>query len=199
MTAEEQAQLVEGLRFAASAHSGQRRRGTSVPYVSHLIQVAGLVMEHGGDIDQIVAGLLHDVIEDCEDVDRASLGIQFGAEVVRIVEICSDLLETDTPNAKSAWLPRKRYYISKLREADPRAQLIVACDKLHNLRSLIADLKQSGVETLTRFNATPAQTRWYYDEVREVLGPDLPASLIDEIDALIEQLRDFVPQASPED
>jgi len=198
MTADEQARLLEGLRFAAAAHSGQRRRGTSVPYLSHLIQVAGLVMEHGGDIDQIVAGLLHDVIEDCEDVDRESLETQFGTEVVRIVHTCSDLLETDTPNAKSAWLVRKRHYIAKLRESDPRAQLIAACDKLHNLRSLIADLKRSGLGTFVRFHATPEQTRWYYDEVREALGPDLPEPLVDEIDSLIEQLREFVPEASPD-
>jgi len=188
--------LVGALRFALEAHSGQTRKGTCIPYASHLLAVAGLVLELGGDGEQTAAALLHDVLEDCPGVDRAAIESRFGAEIARIVHMCSDLLEGDTPERKSQWLPRKRHYIDRLRTADARARLVAACDKLHNLRALIADLQREGTDTLRRFNATPEQTRWYYHEVRGALGADLPERLLGEIDALLEQLRAFLPEAS---
>jgi len=198
MRGDEQARLVSALRFALDAHGAQTRKGSDVPYASHLFEVTGLVLEHGGDLDQAVAGLLHDVLEDCEDVDAAALQTRFGAEVARMVCACSDLLGGDTAAAKSDWLLRKRHYIEKLREADRRTRLVAACDKLHNLRCLIADLRNAGLSTLERFNSTPPQTRWYYEAVRGALGADLPRRLLIEVDALLEELARFVPHAAPE-
>jgi (p)ppGpp synthase/HD superfamily hydrolase len=199
MTSDERAKLVSALRFALDAHGAQTRKGSDVPYASHLLEVAGLVLEHGGDVDQAVAGLLHDVLEDCEGVDSTALQAGFGAEVARVVDTCSDLLDGDTVTAKSDWLARKRHYIGKLREADARARLVAACDKLHNLRCLIADLRHAGPSTLERFNGTPSQTRWYYEAVRDALGADLPPRLLTEADALLAELARFVPRAAPED
>jgi (p)ppGpp synthase/HD superfamily hydrolase len=199
MKCDDRAKLVGALRFALDAHGAQTRKGSGVPYASHLLEVSGLVLEHGGDIDQAVAGLLHDVLEDCQDVDSATLQARFGAEVARIVRVCSDLLDGDTAAARSGWLLRKRHYIGKLGDADARARLVAACDKLHNLRCLIADLCQVGLATLNRFNGTPAQTRWYYEQVRGALGTDLPRRLSNELDALLGELSRFVPRASPED
>jgi (p)ppGpp synthase/HD superfamily hydrolase len=199
MKGDDREKLVSALRFALDAHDAQTRKGSDVPYASHLLEVAGLVLEHGGDIDQAVAGLLHDVLEDCEGVDAAALRARFGAEVARIVRVCSDLLDGDTAAAKSGWLPRKRHYIEKLHEADERARLVAACDKLHNLRCLIADLRHAGLATLERFNCTPPQMRWYYEAVRDALGADLPRRLLTEVDALLGELGRFVPRAAPED
>jgi (p)ppGpp synthase/HD superfamily hydrolase len=196
MDAVDRARLADALRFALEAHGDQKRKGTSIPYVSHLVQVAGLVLEYGGDADQAVAGLLHDAIEDCEGVDGDALRVRFGPEVARIVEACTDVLEGDTPGAKSDWLMRKRRYVEHLRAADRRTRLVAACDKLHNLRSLIADLEQDGLPALERFRGAPAQIRWYYDAVREALGPDLPPRLLAELDGLTARLRGFVPSAS---
>jgi len=198
MTDGDQALLVEGLRFALAAHGAQTRKGTEIPYVSHLLQVAGLVLEHGGDTEQAVAALLHDVIEDCPGVNAGAVESRFGPEVARMVQYCSDLLDEDAPGEKSRWLDRKRHYLARLRGADAGTRLIAACDKLHNLRALVSDLEQDGIETLDRFTATHAQTRWYYEEVRDVLGQDLPARLGSELDDQIERLRHFVPVASPE-
>ena len=199
MKGDDRAKLVSALRFALDAHGAQTRKGSDVLYASHLLEVTGLVLEHGGDIDQAVAGLLHDVLEDCEDVDAAVLQTRFGADVARIVRVCSDLLDGDTATAKSGWLLRKRHYIGKLHEADQRARLVAACDKLHNLRCLIADLRHDGLATLERFNGTPPQTRWYYEAVRGALGADLPRRLLTEIDALLGELGRFVPRTAPED
>lgn len=195
----ERAKLVNALRFALDAHGAQTRKGSDVPYASHLLEVAGLVLEHGGDIDQAVAGLLHDVLEDCEGADPAALQACFGAEVAHIVSVCSDLLDGDTASEKSDWLLRKRHHIDELRSVDSRARLVAACDKLHNLRCLIADLRHFGPATLERFNGTPPQTRWYYETVRNALGTDLPPRLLNEVDALLGELARFVPRAAPED
>jgi (p)ppGpp synthase/HD superfamily hydrolase len=198
VTESEQQRLVEALHFALAAHGDQVRKGTTVPYASHLLQVCGLVLEFGGDIDQAVAGLLHDAVEDCAGVEIATLRDRFGAGVARIVDQCTDLLENDAPDAKSDWLARKRNYLSRLHEADERTRLVAACDKLHNLRSLLADLDAEGVATLERFTASPVQTRWYYEQVRRALGERIPAALGAELDSLLDRLVGYVAVSSPE-
>ncbi len=194
MTHEERAQFAEALRFALEAHGDQKRKGTEIPYVSHLVQVAGLVLEHGGDVEQAIAGLLHDVIEDCESVDASTLYECFGPEVARIVHSCTDVLEGEPSDKKSDWLRRKQRYIEHLCGADGRVKLVAACDKLDNLRSLVADLHAEGASTLERFRGTPAQTRWYYEEVRRALGTGLPRRLLFELDALNEEFQRLVPE-----
>jgi (p)ppGpp synthase/HD superfamily hydrolase len=198
MDANARARLADALVFALEVHGNQTRKGKEIPYVSHLLQVAGLVLEHGGDWELAVAGLLHDSIEDCEEVTFEVLRKRFGAKVARIVASCSDLLEGDTPDRKAPWTLRKRRYLAHLAQADAAVRLVSACDKLDNLRSIIADLGAEGVATLERFRATPAQTRWYYESVREVLAPDLPERLRREMDALLAELRRFVGESSPE-
>jgi (p)ppGpp synthase/HD superfamily hydrolase len=160
--------------------------------------VGGLVLEFGGDTDQAVAGLLHDVLEDCEGVDEEMLRARFGSEATRIVAACSDVLEGDTPGKKSPWLDRKRRYIDHLRRADARVRLVSACDKLDNLRSMVADLDADGPATLDRFSGSPRQIHWYYREVRNALGSDLPERLLAELDALVERFAAHVPEASSE-
>jgi (p)ppGpp synthase/HD superfamily hydrolase len=198
MNESEQRRLVDALHFAVVAHGDQVRKGTEVPYVSHLLQVSGLVLEFGGDVDQAAAGLLHDALEDCDGVDLSALRDRFGADVARIVEQCTDLLEEDTPDAKSDWLARKRRYLSQLGGADARTHLVAACDKLHNLRSLVADLDAEGVATLGRFTASPPQTRWYYEAVRHALGDRIPPRLGAELDALLARLAGYISISSPE-
>ena len=188
--------LAEAFRFALDAHGEQTRKGSDVPYASHLLQVAGLVLEHGGDATLAVAGVLHDALEDCAHVDREALSQRFGEEVARIVESCTDLLPGDTPDAKSRWGPRKRAYLERLRTADTRTRLVAVCDKVHNLRGLVADLRAEGIATLSRFSATPPETRWYFETVRETLCDDLPSRLVDELDSLLDGFRGFVPTAA---
>jgi (p)ppGpp synthase/HD superfamily hydrolase len=196
MQERERERLADAFRFALDAHANQRRKASDVPYVSHLMQVAGLVLEHGGDSTLAVAGLLHDVLEDCADVDVATLRERFGGEVALIVERCTDLLPGDRPDAKSSWSLRKQSYLARLRDADARTRLVAVCDKLHNLRSLVSDLRAGGMEALARFNAKPEQLRWYYESVRTWLCDGLPARLVDELDDLLEALREFVPDSS---
>ena len=184
--------FVEAFAFAVHAHAGQTRKGSQVPYTSHIVQVAGLVLEFGGDSAQAIAGLLHDVLEDC-DVELETLQSRFGHDVATIVQQCTDLLPGDRPEQKSPWIERKERYLAQLREADARCLLVVACDKLHNLRSVISDLRQDGAVTLDRFTSSPAQTRWYYESVRETLTNAVPGHLLAEMDALLGELGEYVP------
>jgi (p)ppGpp synthase/HD superfamily hydrolase len=193
MQPRDRARFADAIRFALDAHGDQTRKGGHAPYSSHPLQVAGLVLEHGGDATLAVAGVLHDVLEDCAGVDREQLRASFGHEVARIVESCTDLLPGDRPDAKSDWLLRKRAYLERLRKQDTRTRLVAACDKLHNLRSLVADLRVEGIATLARFTPTPEQTRWYFETVRASLCDGLPAPLVDEFDRLLVLLRSCVP------
>jgi (p)ppGpp synthase/HD superfamily hydrolase len=186
-------QLVHALAFALATHGDQKRKGTEIPYASHVLSVAGLVFDAGGDVPQAIAALLHDTLEDGEDVDEARLRGEFGAEVAAIVVACSDLLPGDTRERKSAWGERKQRYLAQLADAGPRVRLVAACDKLHNLRTLVADLRRQGTGVFERFTASPEQTRWYYESAHALLRDVLPAGIRFEFDDLIETLRAFVP------
>ncbi len=213
MTPEERAQFAEALRFALEAHGEQKRRGTQIPYISHLVQVAGLVLEHGGDVEQAIAGLLHDVADDFETGLASTIGECFGPEVARIVYRCTGVAEDESgpanldsaleplpgpdPAVNSAWASRKKRYLDHLQAADARVKLVAACDKLDNLRSLLADLHAEGSEALSRFHGTPEQMRWYYQEVTLALGSELPPRLLREIEALTHELGSFVEGQEP--
>jgi (p)ppGpp synthase/HD superfamily hydrolase len=194
----EQADFVgRALAFALEKHAGQTRKGRDIPYASHPVRVAGLVLEHGGDAAQLAIALLHDVIEDC-GVSEAELEARFGGEVAGAVRALSDVLEGDTPDRKSPWRERKTRFVARLAEVDARARLVAACDKLDNLSAIVADLESEGPTTLERFTGKPRQIRWYYEEVSRALGRDLPKRLRAELDDRLDALRRLVPEASPE-
>jgi len=187
----ERERLAAACAFALDKHAAQVRKGTSIPYVSHLLQVAGLVLEHGGDVDQAVAGLLHDALEDT-DARPQEVRERFGDGVARIVEACTDTLPDDTPEKKAPYMERKTRYLAHLREADAAVLLVAGCDKLDNLRSLLADLHADGATTLGRFNGTPQEILWYYRGVLEAVGRRVPARLERELRLLTDELADFV-------
>lgn len=185
--------LASALGFALAAHGDQTRKGTAIPYVSHVLAVAALVLEHGGDAQQAAAALLHDTIEDC-GVAESELRARFGDEVARTVASLTDVLEGDTPTKKSPWAERKTRYIVHLARVDARTRLVAGCDKLHNLRSLVEDLAAEGPKTLERFSGKPPQIRWYYEEVNRAIGASLPPRLRAELGLLIGELARFVPE-----
>lgn len=194
MDAIDQQLLVDALAYALEAHGEQTRKGKPVPYVSHLLRVAGMVLDQGGSASQAAVGLLHDVIEDC-DVEEAELRERFGEEIAGSVRTLSDVLPGDTAHEKSAWPERKAHYLESLGRAGPWTRLVAGCDKVDNLRAIVADLEHEGIDTLTRFTASAPQTRWYYEAVRSLIGPDLPPALVQDFDRLLVRLRHFIPEA----
>ncbi len=198
MDAADRERVADALRFALEAHGDQMRKGTSIPYVSHLLRTAGLVLEYGGDGVQTAAALLHDTLEDCPGVTETGLRARFGPEVAEIVQALSDVLEGDTPEKKSPWLERKTRYLAHMASVPARARLVAACDKLDNLRSLVDDLAEQGPATLARFSGKPPQIRWYYEEVSRMLAGHVPKRLSGELELLLTELARFVPRAGRE-
>jgi (p)ppGpp synthase/HD superfamily hydrolase len=151
--------LQRAFRYAAEKHDGQTRKQTAVPYLSHLMAVAGLVLEAGGDEDMAIAALLHDVVEDCGGMPRLrEVRRQFGPRVAKIVEGCTDAFVVPKPE----WLERKKSYLREVKHADAETRLVSASDKLHNVRTILADYRQHGEAIWTRFNGKKEGTLWYY-------------------------------------
>lgn len=168
--------LARALELALAAHGEQTRKGTAIPYVSHLLQVSGLVLEWGGDLEQATAALLHDVVEDTA-ISIAEVEAAFGSGVAAIVVDCTDTGPGETLGNKRPWLVRKREYLARLRAVAPRSALVIACDKLHNADGLIADLERDGVATLARFNAPAPKQLWYMRGVAAALAGRVPDGL----------------------
>jgi (p)ppGpp synthase/HD superfamily hydrolase len=151
--------LQRAFRYAAEKHEGQARKQTAVPYLSHLMAVASLVLEAGGDEEMAMAALLHDVVEDCGGMPRLrEIRKQFGARVARIVEGCTDSFVEPKPE----WIERKNEYLREVKRADAETRLVSASDKLHNVRTILADYRQDGEAIWKRFNGKKEGTLWYY-------------------------------------
>ena len=163
--------------YARIAHAGQTRKGTDIPYLTHLLSVASLVIEFGGSEDQAIAGLLHDTIEDCGAEHEAMIRAEFGNAVADIVVACTDGTaegkgEHNTLEAKKAdWLRRKHNYLAHLAEAPDDVLLVSACDKLHNVRAIVEDLENPdvGMRVFGRFKGGVDGTLWYYKSLSRVL------------------------------
>lgn len=165
----------EALKYAADAHNGQLRKGKDEPYLSHILAVAALVAHYGGDEDQIMAGALHDVVEDQGGEPIAmEIGERFGSEVEDIVRDCSDSFATD-PQEKLPWQERKDDFLAQVAEEGPSpSSLVEACDKLANLRDIVEDLQAAGgVEALDRFTGGRNGTIWYYNQIGKILMPQV--------------------------
>lgn len=169
--------LSMAFEFAAKAHANQYRKSTDIPYISHLMSVAALVFENGGTEDQAIAGLLHDVLEDADPPSsmpwlREQIALNFGAEVLAIVDACTDGTP-DESGKKSAWEPRKQAYIAQMQNKPSNVLLVSCCDKLHNARSILTDLNSIGVKVFDRFSSTKEQTLWYYESLSELFTQKL--------------------------
>jgi (p)ppGpp synthase/HD superfamily hydrolase len=148
--------------YASGLHAGQTRKGTTIPYMSHLLGVSSLVLEALGDEDQAIAALLHDAAEDCGGEPRLQeIDAMFGPRVASIVRGCSDSLVQD-PKVKLPWRERKEEYIQQLQDVSPDVILVSCADKLHNARAIWTDIQRDGVETMNRFNAPGTEIAWYY-------------------------------------
>jgi (p)ppGpp synthase/HD superfamily hydrolase len=147
------------VNVARLLHDRQERKGTEIPYISHLLGVASIALEHGADEDVAIAALLHDASEDQGGKKTLELIHQeFGDRVARIVEECSDTDEVPKP----AWRKRKKRYIAGIPNASADALLVSAADKLHNARSILMDLRTHGDAVWSRFNADKQNILWYY-------------------------------------
>lgn len=150
---------LDGVALALDLHRNQVRKGTTVPYAAHLLSVSALALEHGADEDEAISALLHDAAEDqggAPTID--AIRARFGDRVADIVEGCSDSLTGD----KLPWRARKEAYLAHLATASASIALVSGCDKLHNARSILADLYRIGATLWERFTASRDEILWYY-------------------------------------
>lgn len=159
--------LSKALSLAIKAHEGDFRKGTSIPYISHPMGVASIILEFGGDEDQAIAGLLHDAIEDGGANYASLIEDQFGKRVLSLVEGCTDGVPNEK-GEKEDWHERKRKYLLHLKEANDDVLLVSAADKLHNARAIVSDLKTIGQITFERFRTKKEGTLWYYSSLAEI-------------------------------
>jgi (p)ppGpp synthase/HD superfamily hydrolase len=178
--------LNRALVYAADVHRDQTRKGTGIPYITHLLAVAAIVGENGGTEDEVVAALLHDAPEDAggearlEDVRQ-----RFGDGVAGIVAGCSDTFEDPKP----PWRERKQAYIAHLAEAPPSVRLVSAADKLHNARSVLQDYRTIGDDLWTRFNGGKEGTLWYYRAITTALQQRDDRPVVDELDRVVTEME----------
>lgn len=156
--------FLRAFEFAAENHSGQTRKASTIPYIAHLMGVASLVLEAGGDEDLAIAALLHDVVEDCGGMPMLKeVGRRFGKRVAKVVDGCTDA-DTDP---KPPWRARKENYIRHLKKAGADTRLVSAADKLNNVRSILSDYRAIGESVWSRFTGGREGTLWYYRTLRD--------------------------------
>lgn len=174
------------LLYATHVHDGQVRKGTSTPYVAHLLAVAATVLEYGGSEDMAIAALLHDAVEDQGGEPRlADIRNRFGDRVADIVRACSDsVVNTATGQQKEDWRTRKMRYMEHLKTVDQETLLVSLSDKVHNARSILRDLRKPeiGAAVWSRFGKRPKEdTFWNYRELANAFKELLPGQLADEL------------------
>ena len=186
--------FVEALGYAAEKHATQTRKAGEVPYLGHLLSVAGLVIEADGTETQAIAALLHDAAEDQGgEPTLAEIGQKFGADVASIVAECSDTFEAPKP----PWRGRKERYIQHLREASDDAVLVSLADKLDNARAILRDFRAHGNEVWQRFSVQDPQLHlWYYRSLLEVYSQRAHNWMVGELHDVIDALEQAINRQS---
>jgi (p)ppGpp synthase/HD superfamily hydrolase len=174
-------------QFAAEKHHGQTRKASTIPYIAHLMGVASLVLEAGGDEDLAIAALLHDVVEDCGGVPMLKeVRRCFGKRVAEVVDGCTDAYEVPKP----PWRERKESYIRRLKKESADTRLVSAADKLNNVRSILSDYRAVGESVWSRFNGGREGTLWYYRTLRdEFLRRDKPNRITRDLELAVNELE----------
>jgi (p)ppGpp synthase/HD superfamily hydrolase len=175
------------LALAARAHRDQLRKGTNLPYIAHPVHVSIILMRHGFDEDLTIAGLLHDVVEDC-DIPIPAIAAEFGENVARLVEAVSETKSVD--GAALPWEQRKAEKLAHLHAGGSDVAALKAADAIHNARSISADLRDAGAAVWERFKRGPAPTLGYYHAILDGVRAKLGAHpIVAELDDAVAELE----------
>jgi (p)ppGpp synthase/HD superfamily hydrolase len=168
----------DAFHYAHLLHQSQTRKGTSIPYISHLMTVSALVVEHGGNEDQAIAALLHDAAEDQGGEETLiKIRARFGEAVAAIVADCTDAwIEPKPP-----WRARKEAYVAALAHKPSASLLVSLADKTHNAEAILFDYRVLGNDLWDRFNGGADGTRWYYGALDNVFASVMPGKLSDRL------------------
>ena len=173
--------FLKALTYAGNIHRDQKRKGTQIPYISHLLSVASLVLENGGNEDEAIGALLHDAVED-QNIPLQEISDLYGAPVAKIVEDCTDSWE----NPKPDWKTRKEKYIESLLCKGKSSLLVSLADKVHNAESIAFDFDLIGDKIFDRFKGQKEGTIWYYSELSQNFSKLLSIPLADRLQKAVE-------------
>lgn len=149
------------VELAAVSHDRQLRKGTKIPYITHPFEVAQMLTSYGCRDEVIIAGLLHDTVEDTP-LTLEAIATEFGADVCRFVQNC-------TEDKTKSWLERKQHTIAFLSDCNDLEMLILSCaDKTSNLRSIKEDYDKIGDRVWERFKASKEESNWYYSKLNDI-------------------------------
>lgn len=169
--------IFKALEFAARAHSGHYRKGTKIPYLLHPLQVARILIEQGCGETVVVAGLLHDTLEDTA-ATMDQLRECFGEEAADLVASVSEPNKSD-----HTWENRKAHTLRHLETAAPDTLILSLADKLDNIRAIREDGERLGETLWKRFNRPREKQKWYYERLartfRQRIPDGLPGALVD--------------------
>jgi len=186
--------FIEALNYSLELNTNRYRKGTQTPYVAHLLAVAAIVLEHGGDEDQTIAALLHDAGENSGGVlTLIEIRKRFGERVAKIVQGCSDSI-LNVGQQKPDWKLRKSEFVASIKDKPKDSILVCLADKLHNSRSVLSDLKIVGDAVWQRYNDDKEGTLWYYRAMVEAFKPvtaGLPAQsgMVKELEGIVDEIE----------
>jgi (p)ppGpp synthase/HD superfamily hydrolase len=178
--------FISALSYAARLHAKQTRKRTDRPYIGHLLGVASIVIEYGGDEEMAIAALLHDAVEDQGGFPRLrEIQSKFGKRVAHIVDGCTD----SYTEPKSPWLERKRAYIQRVAGEDYEVRVVSAADKLSNARETLSEVRVHGERVYERFAGKKEGTLWYYRSLLRAFHKPGSNPLIEELDRVVTELE----------
>jgi (p)ppGpp synthase/HD superfamily hydrolase len=179
------------LAYAAQVHANDHRKGTTIPYIAHLLSVCSLILVDGGSEDEAIAGLLHDTLEDHpEQVKPEELERRFGVGVRSLVEGCTDTPPGYAGGPKPPWHERKFRYLAHLREAPPEGLRVSLADKLDNARAILTDYRELGEALWSRFSVGRNEQLWYYGALVETLREARPPGrMLPQLEACVSELQ----------
>ena len=181
----------DALDYALELHGDQQRKGSDTPYVAHLLAVASLVLEDGGDEEQAIAALLHDGPEDQGGLETlAAIRQRFGDRVADIVHGCTDTYEMPKP----PWRQRKESYLEHLQFASEEVRRVSLADKLHNARSILTDLLRCGDDVWSRFNGGKDGTLWYYRSLLQGFRPMNDSPMVTELGWVLQRIESLIEE-----
>lgn len=163
------ANIQKAINFAAEKHASQMRKADGLPYIVHPFSVAWILSNFTENEDVIIAGLLHDVLEDVKGYSLEEMRADFGDRVADIVKAVSEDKDPNVESdAKATWIDRKKKYLEHLKSAEIEALLVSVADKIHNLRSMRAAFEDQGNAVWAKFNSPPDKKMWFYEEVYRI-------------------------------
>ena len=182
-------QYEQALVFALHLHRQQYRKGTGIPYFTHLMAVSEMVLEDGGNEDEAIAALLHDAVEDQGgESTLQEIKQRFGENVAAIVDGCTDTYQTPKP----PWRERKEKYIQHLQSASESVKRVALADKLHNSRTILSTYRQIGEATWMRFNGGKTGTLWYYRTLVNVFREIHTSPMLEDFTKVVDELERLV-------